>query len=311
MTVIEIKDRAHYQDLINNNKVVIIDAWAPWCGPCRFISPIFEQLSEREEFNKSGVVFAKVDVDQAEDVSQELAIQAMPTFISFYDGELQDKLQGADPSGLEKLVQEVTKYLQTIHIYSLKMTVTPIKNLSEFRETLEKNNVVIVDFWAPWCGPCRFISPVLEKMSESAPGIYFAKVDVDEAEDVSQEYGIRAMPTFIAFKDGVKVDEVVGADPSKLEPVQNDKYNKPGVSLAKVDIDAVYEVVKELSVRSVPTFYAFNNGTLESALMGADPGGLEQLVKEATSKVESNGRMTLNHLRAMIFEDRVQELFWY
>ena len=108
MTVIEIKDRAHYQDLINNNKVVIIDAWAPWCGPCRFISPIFEQLSEREEFNKSGVVFAKVDVDQAEDVSQELGIRAMPTFISFYDGELQDKLQGADPSGLEKLVQEVT-----------------------------------------------------------------------------------------------------------------------------------------------------------------------------------------------------------
>lgn len=97
------------------------------------------------------------------------------------------------------------------------MTVTPIKTLSEFRETLEKNNVVIVDFWAPWCGPCRFISPVLEKMSESAPGIYFAKVDVDEAEDVSQEYGIRAMPTFIAFKDGEKVDEVVGADPSKLE----------------------------------------------------------------------------------------------
>ena len=73
----------------------------------------------------------------------------------------------------------------------------------------------------------------------------------------------------------------------------------------------MYEVVKELSVRSVPTFYAFNNGTLESALMGADPGGLEQLVKEATSKVESNGRMTLNHLGAMIFEDRVQELFWY
>ncbi|KAJ4126999.1 thioredoxin trx1 [Fusarium equiseti] len=108
MTVIEIKDLAHYQELINNNKVVIIDAWAVWCGPCRFISPIFEQLSEREEFDKSGVVFAKVDVDQAEDVSQELAIRAMPTFFTFYDGELQDKLQGADPNGLERIVKEVT-----------------------------------------------------------------------------------------------------------------------------------------------------------------------------------------------------------
>jgi len=97
------------------------------------------------------------------------------------------------------------------------MTVHPINNLAELRDVLEKNKVVIVDFWAPWCGPCRFISPVLEKMSEATESVYFAKVDVDEAEDISQEYGIRAMPTFICFKDGDKVDEVVGADPGKLE----------------------------------------------------------------------------------------------
>ncbi|KAJ4126998.1 thioredoxin trx1 [Fusarium equiseti] len=97
------------------------------------------------------------------------------------------------------------------------MTVTPIKNLAELRDVFEKNSVVIVDFWAPWCGPCRFISPILEKLSESADSIYFAKVDVDEAEDISQEYGIRAMPTFMAFKDGEKAGEVVGADPGKLQ----------------------------------------------------------------------------------------------
>ncbi|KAM0401234.1 hypothetical protein HYE67_002257 [Fusarium culmorum] len=97
------------------------------------------------------------------------------------------------------------------------MTVHEIKNLAEFRDHLEKHQVVIVDFWAPWCGPCRFISPVVEKMSEHNDSIFFAKVNVDEAEDISQEYGIRAMPTFIVFKDGEKADEVVGADPGKLE----------------------------------------------------------------------------------------------
>lgn len=136
------------------------------------------------------------------------------------------------------------------------MPITDIRNLSQYKELLESNHIVIINAWATWCGPCRIISPDFEKLSK------------------------------------------------------NDKYNKPGVTFAKVDIDAVYEVVKELSVRSVPTFYAFNNGTLERALMGADPGGLEQLVKEATSKVESNWRMTLDHLRAKVFEDRVQELFW-
>jgi thioredoxin 1 len=97
------------------------------------------------------------------------------------------------------------------------MTVTEVKNLSEFRKTLEDHKAVVVDFWAPWCGPCRFISPVVEKLSDSFDSVFFIKVNVDEAEDISQEYGIRAMPTFMAFRDGEKVDEVVGADPSKLQ----------------------------------------------------------------------------------------------
>ncbi|KAF4339667.1 thioredoxin [Fusarium beomiforme] len=102
------------------------------------------------------------------------------------------------------------------------MTVHEVKSLPEFRDVLEKNKVVLVDFWATWCGPCRFISPIVEKLSESVDTIHFIKVDVDVAEDVSQEYGIRAMPTFMLFKDGEKVDEVVGADPGKLEKlVQN------------------------------------------------------------------------------------------
>lgn len=63
---------------------------------------------------------------------------------------------------------------------------------------------------------------LLNRMSETTDSIHFIKVNVDEAEDVSQEYGIRAMPTFILFKDGDKADEVVGADPSKLEKLVNE-----------------------------------------------------------------------------------------
>ena len=62
-------------------------------------------------------------------------------------------------------------------------------------------------------------------MSEATDSIYFIKVNVDEAEDVSQEYGIRAIPTFLLFKNGEKADEVVGADPSKLESLVNQYKN--------------------------------------------------------------------------------------
>ncbi|KXN85770.1 Thioredoxin, partial [Leucoagaricus sp. SymC.cos] len=75
----------------------------------------------------------------------------------------------------------------------------------------------VFDFWATWCGPCRMISPILEKISDEIGGIDFYKVDVDDETDISQEVGIRAMPTFIVFRKGEKVKELVGANPQGLQ----------------------------------------------------------------------------------------------
>ncbi|KAG8786255.1 hypothetical protein FRC12_016779 [Ceratobasidium sp. 428] len=97
------------------------------------------------------------------------------------------------------------------------MTVTAITSLDQFKELINSGNVVIIDFWATWCGPCRVISPIFEQMSEKTKGAQFYKVDVDEQPDISQEVGIRAMPTFIAFKDGNKIGDLVGANPGGLE----------------------------------------------------------------------------------------------
>lgn len=67
------------------------------------------------------------------------------------------------------------------------------------------------------CGPCKYIAPIFEKLSESNPDIEFIKVDVDKSEDVAASCGISAMPTFQFYKDGAKVDEIRGADVPRLE----------------------------------------------------------------------------------------------
>lgn len=96
------------------------------------------------------------------------------------------------------------------------MGVTVISSKAQFDELIKGEKPVAIDFWATWCGPCRFISPEFEKLSEQYDGIEFYKLDVDDVEDVAQEVGIRAMPTFMVFKNGERVDELIGAEPKKL-----------------------------------------------------------------------------------------------
>ncbi|WYZ45914.1 hypothetical protein EsH8_IX_000139 [Colletotrichum jinshuiense] len=99
------------------------------------------------------------------------------------------------------------------------MTIHNVKSTEEFKETLASKPLVLVDAFATWCGPCKAIAPILSQLSEVEANkvIHFVKIDVDEVPDLSQELGIRAMPTFLLFKDGEKAQEIVGANPAALK----------------------------------------------------------------------------------------------
>ena len=83
-------------------------------------------------------------------------------------------------------------------------------NNSNFKsEVAESKGIVLVDFWADWCGPCKMLAPILEELSGETEA-KICKVNVDESGDLAGDYGIRSIPTMIIFKDGVKVDQIVG-----------------------------------------------------------------------------------------------------
>ncbi|KAL8230813.1 hypothetical protein R6Q57_000591 [Mikania cordata] len=93
-------------------------------------------------------------------------------------------------------------------------------NPDQWKERLEKHKgsqkLLVVDFTASWCGPCRAIAPILADFAKKFTNVSFLKVDVDEVETVAQEYSVEAMPTFLFFKNGEVVDKVLGAKKDEL-----------------------------------------------------------------------------------------------
>ena len=91
-----------------------------------------------------------------------------------------------------------------------------IVNISDqtFKSEVETGGTVLVDFWAPWCGPCRMIAPVLEELDkEIGDRVKIAKLNVDENPESASRFGVMSIPTLIVFKDGQPVDKVIGFQP--------------------------------------------------------------------------------------------------
>ena len=126
-----------------------------------------------------------------------------------------DTLEAIKKKKLEELHK---KYMNRWKTMEKKWPDTPIHLLdADIDEHIRKYPTIVIDCWAPWCGPCRMIGPIIEELAKEMQGkLTFGKLNVDENPQTSMKYGIMSIPTMLVFKNGQLVDRIVGAMPKEM-----------------------------------------------------------------------------------------------
>ena len=198
------------------------------------IAPTLYLLAE--SFQKAGVdsiVIGKIDSD-ANDVDSKIFFEGSIPNLKFFPQGSKDKpiKYGGDRTAKDflKFLHQNAKTNFDMDVVISKMdevkkeqekralgNVVKIHNESEFNDAIKTDKLIIVDFTASWCGPCRYIAPKFAELSNQYQNVLFLKVDVDEVPKLPQIYEVAAFPTFKYLKNSKVVDKLEGADPGTLE----------------------------------------------------------------------------------------------
>ncbi|KAH9877785.1 hypothetical protein J1614_003002 [Plenodomus biglobosus] len=193
--------------VLKSGKPALVEFFAPWCGHCKNLAPVYEELAGAFQHASDKVSVAKVDADAHKSLGKRFGVTGFPT-LKWFDGKSDkptDYSGGRDLESLTNFITEKSGIKPKVKA-KLPSAVTYLDNQS-FKEKVGKEQDVLVAFTAPWCGHCKTLAPIWETLANdfvNEPSVLIAKVDA-EAENskaLASEQGVQGYPTIKYFKKG-------------------------------------------------------------------------------------------------------------
>ncbi|KAF8135066.1 thioredoxin-like protein [Boletus edulis] len=200
----------NFDAVIGKGKPALVEFYAPWCGHCKNLAPIYEQLGDAFAQDKEKVIIAKIDSDgDGRSIAQKHGITGFPT-LKWFDanGKVEDYESGRDLDSLAMFVMKKTSLLPNIKAPAPLATL--LLDAHSFDDiALDEAKDVLVTFTAPWCGHCKTLKPIYEEVAKDfthESNCIVANIDADAAlnKDIAGRYGVASYPTIKFFPRGAK-----------------------------------------------------------------------------------------------------------
>jgi thioredoxin 1 len=212
MAVIHVHSDEEYAQLKASAPLLVLDLSARWCGPCRGIAPLYEDLASKNP----SITFAHVDIDELGHL-EDAQVRGVPTFKFFVQGQQVYEFSGANRQELISSVQRLSRV--TLSNDRDDSNAQPIvihpENDSHY-EQLKRSSHAVAQYSAEFCQPCRTIAPYLAQLATENPQITFIHVDVEQFGQLPDVQDVTSLPTFKFFHRGQLVEQFSGANAARL-----------------------------------------------------------------------------------------------
>ncbi|KAI4791324.1 hypothetical protein KUCAC02_034075 [Chaenocephalus aceratus] len=288
----EVKEENGVTVLNNNNfdtfmegkDTVLVEFYAPWCGHCKQFVSEYEKIALALKENDPPIHVAKVDATVANEIATKLEVSGYPTFKIMKNGEAVDYDGARTEKAIVARVKEVAQ-----PDWKPPPEATLVLTKDNFDEIVNNADIILVEFYAPWCGHCKSLAPEYEKaakdLSQRSPPIPLAKVDGTIESELASRFEVTGYPTIMIFRRGKMFDFNGPRQHQGIVDYMGEQAGPPSQQVQAVKQDAAYEIYIEAcnSLREDFTFrHSFSSEV--TTLLKASPG---QIVTSHPEKFRS------------------------